>query len=80
MQPPLVADERTTLDGWLDFHRRTLLWRSEGLTDDQLRLRAVPHAALSLLGLVRYMSEVERSWHNGHADLLRAVVDGATGS
>ncbi len=61
-KPPLVADERTLLDGWLDFHRRTLLWKCEGLTDDQLRLRAVPPSDLSLLGLVRHMAGVERGW------------------
>jgi uncharacterized damage-inducible protein DinB len=60
--PPKVADERTMLDAWLDRHRETLLWKCEGLTDDQLRRRAVPPSSLSLLGLVRHMSEVERGW------------------
>ena len=36
--------------------------KCEGLTDDQLRARAVPPSSLSLLGLVRHMGEVERSW------------------
>src|SRR3954447_3714816 len=60
--PPLVADERTMLDTWLDFHRDTLLWKCEGLTGEQLALRAVEPSSLSLLGLVRHMAEVERSW------------------
>lgn len=30
------------LDGWLDYHRRTLLWKCEGLTDDQLKTAACP--------------------------------------
>ena len=50
------------LVGWLDFHRQTLLWKCSGLTAAQLRLRAVEPSSLSLLGLVRHMSEVERSW------------------
>ncbi|MGI8433372.1 MAG: DinB family protein [Nocardioidaceae bacterium] len=63
---PTVADERTTLDGWLDFHRRTLTWKCEGLTDQQLRSRPVPPSSLSLIGLVRHMAEVERGWFASH--------------
>jgi len=50
------------LDAWLDFHRATLLSKCEGLDDAQLRTRSVPPSSLTLLGLVRHMSEVERSW------------------
>ncbi|MEV7086311.1 DinB family protein [Streptomyces sp. NPDC093085] len=50
------------LEGWLDFHRATLALKCAGLTDRQLRERAVPPSELSLLGLVRHMAEVERSW------------------
>ena len=42
-----------------------LVWlamRCAGLTDEQLRQRAVPPSSLSLLGLVRHMAEVERNW------------------
>jgi hypothetical protein len=60
--PPLAAQEREMLDAWLDYHRATLAVKCEGLTDDQLRARAVPPSSLSLLGLVRHMGEVERSW------------------
>jgi uncharacterized damage-inducible protein DinB len=66
--PPKVADERPMLDAWLDRHRETLLWKCEGLSDDQLRQRSVPPSALSLLGLVRHMSEVERGWFAGFAE------------
>ena len=59
---PYVADERTTLDGWLDFHRQTLLLKCAGLTAEQLKLRAVEPSTLTLLGLVRHMAEVERWW------------------
>ncbi|MCZ9341577.1 DinB family protein, partial [Streptomyces sp. TRM76130] len=33
--PPLNADERTTLESWLDFHRTTLAIKCEGLDDEQ---------------------------------------------
>jgi uncharacterized damage-inducible protein DinB len=62
IEPPLVAQEREMLDAWLDFHRATLAVKCEGLADDHLRERAVPPSSLSLLGLVRHMGEVERSW------------------
>ena len=60
--PPNTAAEREALDGWLDFHRSTLLMKCQGLTAEQLARRAVPPSALSLLGLVRHMAEVEQAW------------------
>jgi hypothetical protein len=62
LEPPTVADERTSLEAWLDYHRQTLLLKCAGLTADQLKRRAVEPSTLSLLGLVRHMAEVERSW------------------
>ena len=60
--PPLVAGERAMLDGWLDFHRQTLLWKCAGLTAGELARRSTEPSGLCLLGLVRHMAEVERSW------------------
>ncbi|WP_157252582.1 DinB family protein [Nonomuraea typhae] len=62
IEPPQTGDERATLEGFLDYQRQTLAWKCEGLTDEQLRLRAVPPSSLSLLGLIRHMAEVERGW------------------
>jgi uncharacterized damage-inducible protein DinB len=59
---PREADERTTLTGFIDWQRATLEKKCEGLSHDQLRLRSVPPSTLSLLGLVRHMADVERSW------------------
>jgi hypothetical protein len=59
---PLVADERTMLDAWLEYHRATLLLKCAGLSDSQLKLRSAEPSTLSLLGLVRHMTEVERGW------------------
>ena len=50
------------LDGWLEFHRATLEMKCDGLSADQLRQRAVPPSSLSLLGLIRHMTDVERHW------------------
>ncbi len=60
--PPTVAGERAALEGWLEFHRSTLLAKCQGLTGEQLARRAVPPSSLSLLGLVRHMTDVERAW------------------
>jgi uncharacterized damage-inducible protein DinB len=60
--PPLVADERTMLEAWLDYHRATLERKCAGLTAQQLRERSVPPSSMSLLGLVRHMADVERGW------------------
>ncbi|NEB01201.1 DinB family protein [Streptomyces sp. SID13726] len=61
-EPSTTADERSMLEGWLDYHRHTLAWKCEGLTDEQLRTASVEPSVLSLMGLVRHMAEVERSW------------------
>lgn len=61
-EPAQNADERAMLEGWLDYHRQTLAWKCEGLTDEQLRTASAPPSELSLMGLVRHMAEVERGW------------------
>jgi uncharacterized damage-inducible protein DinB len=70
--PGLILGEREALEAWLDFHRDTLLHKCAGLTAGQLKERAVPPSRLSLLGLVRHMTEVERWWfrmHGGNTDM-----------
>lgn len=59
---PFVADERAMLEGFLDWHRSSLLLKCFGLTGEQLARQACPPSNLSLLGLVRYATEVERNW------------------
>ena len=54
--------ERDMLQDWLDWHRATLLRKCAGLDATQLATRAVPPSTLSLLGLVRHMSDAERGW------------------
>jgi uncharacterized damage-inducible protein DinB len=66
-EPARESAERRALEEWLDFHRDTLLWKCSGLNADQLKQRPVPPSRLSLLGLVRHMTEVERWWFRMHA-------------
>lgn len=60
--PPMNADERATLAGWLDFYRATLASKCAGLDEQQLRTASVPPSTMTLLGLVQHLAEVERNW------------------
>ena len=78
--PPQMAGETATLAAYLDFHRATLALKCTGLSDDAVRERAVPPSSLSLLGLVRHLTDVERGWIGscvGGLDLLPLYSDDA---
>ena len=60
-EPPMRADEHTALSARLDYHRATLLMKLEGLDDEQLRHPMVP-SGVSLLGMVKHLTQVEHSW------------------
>jgi uncharacterized damage-inducible protein DinB len=62
VDPPALGGERESLEGWLEYHRQTLLFKCAGLNAEQLRTRSAPPSSLSLLGLVRHMTDVERAW------------------
>jgi uncharacterized damage-inducible protein DinB len=55
-------DERGVLLGYLAYHRAVLARKAEGLSDEQARLAACPPSTLTLLGLIRHMTDVERWW------------------
>jgi uncharacterized damage-inducible protein DinB len=57
-----VVDERSLLLEYLRAQRLTLKMKCEGLDAHGLAARSVPPSTMSLLGLVRHMAEVERSW------------------
>jgi Protein of unknown function (DUF664) len=58
-EPP-DGDERSVLLGWLAFHRNALEAKCAGLDAEQLATRSAPPSPLSLLGLVRHLTEMER--------------------
>jgi uncharacterized damage-inducible protein DinB len=64
-----AVDERSILLDYLRHYRLTLEMKCAGLDARQMAQRSVPPSTMSLLGLVRHMAEVERSW-------FRRVVDG----
>jgi hypothetical protein len=64
---PFTGPERAMLEGWLDWHRATLLTKAAGLTAEQLKQPSAEPSNLTLLGLIRHMAEVERSWFRTRA-------------
>jgi hypothetical protein len=62
--PSQVSGERDPLDAWVDYHRATLLMKCAGLVPEQLASRSCPPSTLSLLGLVRHLTEVEAWFHD----------------
>jgi hypothetical protein len=91
----VIADERTMIESRLELHRATVLQKCAGLTVEQLAERALPPSDLSLLGLLRHLTQVERTWFTramdgqeerarayptGGADILGAEPDVAAAS
>jgi uncharacterized damage-inducible protein DinB len=56
------GDERTVLAGYLHDYRLTLELKCAGLDADAMACRSVEPSDLSLLGLVRHLSDAERYW------------------
>ena len=59
--PPEAAPETDMLPAFLDYHRATLLWKVDGLSEAGLRRPLTP-SGLTLLGLVKHLAYVERFW------------------
>jgi uncharacterized damage-inducible protein DinB len=59
---PTLGDERATLVEFLRYQRLTLELKCSGLDAEALARRSVEPSTLSLLGLIRHMAEVERTW------------------
>jgi uncharacterized damage-inducible protein DinB len=78
---PLTGAERPMLEGYLAWHRTYLRHKCTGLTGEQLGLCSVPPSNLSLLGLVRHMAKVERTWFRERiaGESLEPMYDRALG-
>jgi uncharacterized damage-inducible protein DinB len=57
-----LLDERGTLLAYLRAYRHTLVMKCADLDAEQLARRSALPSTMSLLGLVRHMADVERSW------------------
>jgi Protein of unknown function (DUF664) len=58
---PLAADEATTLLGFLEYHRETLLVKIDGLSAAQLG-QSLPPTSMTLAGLVKHLACDEDGW------------------
>ena len=58
---PFTGGEKESLHVSLDRHRDAVLWKLEGLGDDDLR-RAMTPSGTNLLGLVKHLAAVEYNW------------------
>jgi uncharacterized damage-inducible protein DinB len=63
-----TSAEREVLESFLDWYRATLLGKCTGLTAEALAEQAVPPSKLSLIGLLRHMTNVERGWFRRRVD------------
>jgi uncharacterized damage-inducible protein DinB len=61
LEPPLVGPDRPILEGQLAECRHTLHNICAGLSAEQLATRPLP-TSMSLIGLVRHLTKVERVW------------------
>jgi hypothetical protein len=68
VEPSRTGDERSMLDAWLDYYRASVLHKCAGLTVEQLTLRSCDPSPLSLAGLVRHLTEMERAYAHRLAD------------
>ncbi|MER7825003.1 DinB family protein [Streptomyces sp. NPDC096097] len=63
VRPPLQADERTALIGWLDLQRQILRWKCEGLSDEDAHRSVIPTSpAMTMAGLISHMRWTEHTW------------------
>ena len=64
-RPPLVADERTQLTGWLDLQRALVRRKLEGLAEaDEHRVVLPESPMMTPAGLVSHMRWTEHCWFN----------------
>ena len=59
---PRLGDERELLTGYLDWHRQTFELKCAGVPPERMSAKVVPPSGLSLHGLLRHLSGVERWW------------------
>ncbi|MFE3496377.1 DinB family protein [Streptomyces sp. NPDC059175] len=62
-RPPLQADERTALIGWLDLQRQILRLKCEGLSEADAHRSVIPTSpTMTMAGLISHMRWVEHTW------------------
>ncbi|TDC16203.1 DinB family protein [Actinomadura bangladeshensis] len=60
-QVPFTGGEKESLKAALDRHRDVVLWKLQGLDEEQVR-KPMTASGTSLLGLTKHLAAVEYSW------------------
>ena len=60
--PPPVCNEVESLVAWLDYERATLIMKCDGLDSAAAARCSVVPSNLSLVGIVRHLTDVELRW------------------
>jgi uncharacterized damage-inducible protein DinB len=60
-EPPIAADETTTLLGFLDYQRATMEWKCSGLDAAGFRAK-VGASSITLGGMLKHLANVEDYW------------------
>ncbi len=59
---PVTGSDRELLVAYLEHHRATFALKCSGVSDAELSRRSMPPSTLSLHGLLRHLTGVERWW------------------
>jgi uncharacterized damage-inducible protein DinB len=63
IRPPLDADERTQLVGWLDLQRGTAAWKCEGLSEADAHRSVLPTSPfMTMAGIISHLRWAENLW------------------
>ena len=84
-EPDPALEPREFLEAWLGYQRHEFLRKLRDLSRDQLAAWSIPPVELSVLGLVRHMTQMEHVWltsglGGGELDLRYGDDDYAGGS
>ncbi len=59
---PMTGTPLAVMHHWLELYRETALLKVSGLGGEELAQRTVPPSSMSLVGVVRHLTEVEAYW------------------
>jgi hypothetical protein len=76
--PRVDSGELDTALAFLNFNRESVLKKTEGLDDEQLR-RVLVDTGTNLLGLVQHLAQAERNWFGYHLTGAEHVRGGGSG-
>jgi len=72
-EPDPAIEHRAFLEGWLSFQRHEFVRKLRDLSQEQLVAWSIPPVELSVMGLVRHMTQMEHhyvTWGLGGGDYL----------